>query len=277
MSKIAYFECGHPHDNVIDQFDLKIDKIPICNVQRANLMKYDIVIIPSYSNQDVLSKIKMRLEKFVNYGGIVIVLAARDDKTKWIPYCTYHKRFLNTVKFKNTDSKEAKKIFENLSLDMNTFRFHDVFITHGYFTCNEDICLPLITGNGQDLAMAIIQPKGAAGKFLITTLDPDYHAIIGFTRERMDYNNNAQALFQNMIHWAIEESTNQIVAIRKIRVLLGISRSSLASIFLLTSISVCIVSIFVFLFGLISLNTFGVIASISSILSFILNIWRMRL
>ncbi len=275
MIKIAYFETGRSHDRAIDQFDQKIDKIPIWKVKRINLMKYDIIVIAAYTNQDVLSKIKKRLEQFVYYGGIVVALGVCEDKTKWLPYCTYHLPYLEKIEFENTDRNEVKKLFKNLPLNMNTFKFHDGFIAHGYFTCNEDMYTPLIVGkNTKDLIMAVIEPKSAAGKFFITTLDPDFHGICGYAKERMPDNKDAQTLFQNIIQWAIEEGGKQNIAIKKLRILLWISKTSLILIFLLSSIGLCFLSIVAFLLGLIKLHVFVIISSISSILSLAFGIFK---
>jgi len=61
MPRIAYFETGRAHDKSINELGMSIERIPICKVRRLNLMKYDLVIIPSFYNQDVLSKIQKRL------------------------------------------------------------------------------------------------------------------------------------------------------------------------------------------------------------------------
>lgn len=185
MLKLAFFETGRRHDHVIEQFDgLEIDRVPICKVKSLNLMYYDILFIPSFSNQDILSNISERLKIFLRYGGIIIALGALQDKTQWMPYCTYNLPFLKEIEFKNIDQRQSKIVFDKLSLNQNDFRFHDVFMTHGFFKCNEDICFPLITGTDeQSLVMAILEPKGAAGKVLFTTLDPDFHAISGYQRE----------------------------------------------------------------------------------------------
>jgi hypothetical protein len=50
MPKIAFFLKGTELDKVTDLITFKIEKIPICKVPKINLMKYDILIIPSGTN-----------------------------------------------------------------------------------------------------------------------------------------------------------------------------------------------------------------------------------
>jgi hypothetical protein len=184
----------------------------------------------------------------------------------YLSYCTYNKRHLNDIELLN-NSSESNALFNGLT-EIDNYKFQADFITHGYFTCNEAICQPLIVGKEHnDLVLAIVNPDKSTGKLLITTLDPDYHAVTGHAKSGVEYNKYAQKLFQNIISWAVSQSRKQNWLPKTVRKLIGISQITLISSFLFCSISLCFVSILLYYLGKISIEKLTFIGTLSSIIS----------
>lgn len=280
VPEILFIESGQQHDKIINQLEYKnLKKISIIDLPNVNLMKYDIMIVPSFSNQDVLSRIKSKIENFICYGGILVIFRASTGKNDWIPLCTYFPRHLEKVKFVNTDTKAAKIIFNGLSLEENVFKFHNKFIAHGYFTSDNKNCLPLITGEKDEIVMGIIQADRWKGKMLITTLDPDHHSVSGYPKEGMEFNNNAKTLFHNIINWTIEESKQENIGrkmVRKFRGLLDLSKRFFVSIFISIISIICLCLVLFYFLGIISEKELGAFAAISSVFSLVLSIWEIK-
>jgi len=217
MIKILWIESGQKHDEVIDlvfqrtknKQKINLTKQSICEIFNTDLINFDIIIIPSFSNQDILFKIKRNLENFVKFGGVLVIFGARADKHDWIPFSLlkYRQRYLKQIEI-----KEKGNLFSNLKIeDPNTLKFHDEFITHGYFIGDEELCIPLISGQQKEIVASIIQPPDTTGKIFVTTIDPDYHAIIGYTKskEELEFNENAFTFFRNIIFWAVDQNNKK--------------------------------------------------------------------
>lgn len=268
MPSILYLENGRSSDQTALLFGDLFERVDVCSFNHANLLVYDILIVPSYSNEDILKKNQERLNRFLRYGGLLIALGALQNKRKWFGHCSYHRPFLREVRFRNTDSQEAKTILQGLSLSEDSVRYHDTFVSHGTFTAHAKDCLPLITGEDpKDLVLAIIRPPGLKGKALITTLDPDYHASMGQTREGVEWAQEAQKLYRGIVDWAIQEAETLDPISMAVRKVIGMSQRALTLAVLTAAIAICAGSILGFLLGRISMEMFGVIASVSSILS----------
>ncbi len=279
MPKCAYFERGHSQDGLLESLDgWAINKIPIWDVLKTNILAYDMVLIPSHYNQDVLMKLTHRLKAFVKYGGLLVALGAVACKHEWIPYCKYQQRDieLNSMRVVDTDSPEAKKIFNELKVPDN-LRFQTGFTTHGHLTCAAETCRQLIVDNDnhEAVVMAIIEPKGSDGKMFVTTLDPDCHAIVGYALEEIkDYNPHAIKLFQNILNWAKYERQSRIV--KWWRNCQGLVKTIWSSLLVLCLIIVCLIALVAFMYSKIDKNLFVTFAAISSISSFILTLNSMR-
>lgn len=275
MAKILYVENGRPSDAAMNLEAGRFKKIGICDLKRANLLLYDIVIIPSYSNQDVLKTNFKRLEHFVKYGGILVTLGATQDKVDWLPFCSYNKPFLENVRFKHTDIDDARIIFSDTPMTQDAIQFHDEFVSHGSFVTPHRNCTPLITSDdGVNNVLAVIKPHGLAGKVLITTLDPDYHAVCGHTRKRKNANPQAKSLLTGIIAWAEQQVHSHDSFSRISRYVIGLSRSIVIQSGIILSVSLCLASILGYLLGWLEKDAFAVIASMASISSLGLSVFQ---
>ncbi len=270
MGKIAYFESGRTHDRSVAQLGLKgIENIPDWKVRQTNIMQFAAVIINSSVNQDLMSRIRNRLERFVESGGIVVVLGANEAKTRWIPYCTCYDPCSDKITLENKNSVEGTRVFNGIQ-GRDALKFHDTFVTHGYFTSTVENTMPLIreTDTPQSLVMAILQPPKASGKLLVTTLDPDYHATARHAPGEKAYDQNAAKLLTNIISgWLQWELSRQPTVIKVWRRMKGVSKLSFTWGVTMIMSSICLLSIVCFLLSLISKESFAAIGSVSSIIS----------
>lgn len=269
MPKILYLECGRATDKAFSTMDEIIHMVPEYKISDINLLRYDIVIIPSYSNQDFLKREWPRIDSFLSLGGVVIALGAVQDKNHWLPHIRFHSDSLDEVIVRNSDNNDAKSILGEFASKPQKLRFHDSFVSHGYMTTDRECATPILTGNNPNhLIAALVEFKGKEGVLLITTLDPDYHSIVGHTKDKLKENENAWLLLKQIIKWAKSRSENKGLTVSKIRRLIGFSRevATLAAIFLF--LGICTASTLGVAFKLVDENLFQNIAAATSVISF---------
>lgn len=275
MNRIAYFEIGRKHDESIKMLNMpNVDSIPIMLLYRLNFMKYDIIIIPSYYNQDVLFECRNRLLKFVKYGGILIFMGFVADKNHWLQLCTYSEPYLASVRFHNQDSHDFKAIFNGIDLNNQTaLKFHDWGIAHGSYSCSNDNCTALVTGeHEQDIVMAILQPSRFNGKLFITTLDPDLHSVMGYTLTGHKNLPIAQKLLQNIFKWADELVLRQNRGIYVLRRIVGLPMSTIASNLIMALLVIVLLSLAAKLSNNLANEQFIAVTGVATLLSLVLSI-----
>jgi hypothetical protein len=279
--RILYLTNGRVHDENVRRTYNAISLRSICSASRINLFRYDIIIIPSYSNQDVLMEVSSRLMEFVRCGGVLVALGACQDKQQWLPFCNYHRKFQTTIEFRNTDSNDFKAIFKNIcdmknrEACLDRLRMHDKFYSHGFFTCFNTVSTPLLAGNEPcNEVFTITTPHRFAGKILVTTLDPDYHAVSGFARDNMEAFAPAIQLFDNIVEWAKTMVVNQHAIIAFFKRVKGISTIALVYLIAIAT-SISTIAVLCMLGTVIkgepTIALLGIVGSIASIISLVLS------
>ncbi len=269
MAKILYLQNGRASDQAVSLFGKSITSVPVCSLPHLNLLLYDVLIIPSYSNQDILYDNQQRIETFLKYGGIVVALGAIQNKKDWLSCCTYHdQEYPKNIQFLNRENPASQIIFGGINFDINALNYHDTFFSHGTFGTLSSNTIPLLSTNDTNkLVLSIVHPRGVDGKLLITTLDPDHHTISGQTKHGFIRNHHAEKLFEGIIDWAEKEIDNRGKSFKRWRRIVGLSNMSWLFILLIGTLAMCIFSILGFLVGMIDEKVFSIIASISSITS----------
>lgn len=243
IAKVAFLEVGNAPDKSIDQLGLPlyVDKISVLKVPTLNFFKYDVVVIPSGSNQDVLYGVKHRIASFLKAGGILVVFQVSTDKKPWLDIVCYdgHVRDVNFVK---RDSHASQKIFGTMTSD--DIKFHEWFIAHGYFTSGSDYVTELVTTTNEDsheLVAAVIE--NPSGTYFLTTLDPCLHSVVGYHRGASASNPKATELLRRVIGWAIAKAESQQQRVRWLRSAQGFLQARWLSLALITSCLVCLISL----------------------------------
>lgn len=268
MHQVLYIECGRANDLAVTQVGPEIDHCSISDLWRKNLLRYDVVIVPSYANEDFLKSNWSRFEEFLNLGGVLVALGSTQDKTSWIPYCVAHREFGRTADYVGKDTPEFRMIFADMPLDETSIKYHSEFVSHGVFQVDPTQAKVLLKDpDTGDAVMAILAPPGVAGRLFITTLDPDFHAIIGRTLPPHRWNPNAQKLLANIVSWAKKEAELKGRPMRTLRRLCGLS-SLAASYIVLGAMSVTtLASATAYFVGHFGAEQLGVIGSMASIIS----------
>ncbi|MGO9018699.1 MAG: hypothetical protein ACLQVJ_10155 [Syntrophobacteraceae bacterium] len=278
MPRIAFLEVGRVHDCVMQQlgFD-NVDTVPITTVFTLNFHKYDIVVVPYAYNQDVLHKLRSRIASFVKHGGLFIAFGASNDKSLWLSFCTYSSPFVKDIIFRNQETDEFRDIFRDIPAIPESVQFHDWGISHGSFTCSSEGCLPLISGeHTNDCVMAIIQLPRSTGKYFITTIDPCYHSVVGYTFHGQKTILHAQRLFRNIIEWAVKQTYNQTSLAIWYRRLIGILKSILSAKVIYLGMLLIFMSFIGYIADILSVNVFTAITGAASIISLLISVWRKR-
>ena len=268
MAKILYVENGQANDQAARLLGPHISTCCVSALRSRNLMMYDVLLIPSYSNEDLLLINWPRIERFLKYGGWVVALCGVQGKSKWLPFCKPHPNFAKRVGFKNATTPEGRAIFDGLALDGSSVTYHQGFVSHGGFRSDPDRSLPLlIDSDTGEWVLAVLSPAGLAGRLLVTTLDPDYHAVVGRTLEQVNWNPNAQKLFHNLISWAENGSDTCGRPAKLVRRLMGISSVLMSYSALLVASGVTLLSVVGLATGILGVSTVSVVGSIASLVS----------
>lgn len=280
MAKTLYLENGMANDAAASLVSIPPDRKPLHLLPRLNLLVYDVIVVPSYSNQDLLKASWTRLRQFLRYGGVLVVLAGARDETSWLEFCVFQPKYAPSeeYQFLNQDSQEARAILREIPPSVDNLAFHDRFFAHGSFLVNPSTSIPIISerGDTRRAVLAVLSPAGFSGKLLVTTLDPDYHATAGHTREGTEHNTCAEQLFRNLLEWAVHQSDSRGPHERWARRSLGWSAASLRSTGLVVTTSITLLAFVGWASGFVSPQALGVLGSMASLvgLVFAVHQWR---
>ena len=137
-----------------------------------NLTGYDVLIVPSQLNGNILLENKQKIHDFADQGGIV--LAFGPQPWEWLPDQNWEERPTNFWWWTEKDAKsglvtknENHEFFDYLTLDDSTWH------QHGVFWPKETVTTLIATEDGG--SVLYIDNDSSNGTWVITTLDPDYH------------------------------------------------------------------------------------------------------
>lgn len=182
-SNVAYFE------------------LPIRELYWRDLRRYDLIIIPAWSDQDLLLEHSEQLTRFIECGGVLLQFGCHS--IKWF-------KFVDWIDHANKEARKTKNtvsFFDNI--EFNYLQWHTEFIAHGYLRSRPENSKVLAEdGDDNPIALSIEHGKGIA---YFTTLDPDFHYITGsFIQEnKKERINQANTLLKNSIELALQEFTNR--------------------------------------------------------------------
>lgn len=176
MRKIAVIYGGHaPHyrtfhepkyaqfiDSLIYQLELK----------DFDLTGFDVLIVPSQLNGQILLENKEKLYEFADQGGIIVAMGPQP--WEWLPNQKWEERQTNFWWWleENANSGLVTKnvdheFFKYITLEDSTWH------QHGVFWPPEHTTTLIATEDGG--SVLYIDEKSTKGTWIITTLDPDYH------------------------------------------------------------------------------------------------------
>lgn len=176
MRKIAVIYSGHaPHYRTFNEpkFAQYIEKlIYLPEFENTDLTEFDVLIVPSQLNSNLLLKSAEKIRKFADDGKIVVALGPQP--WPWLPNQKWEHRATNFWWWleENADSglrikNENHPFFDYFTLEDCTWHQHGVF----WPPANTKTLIST-KDNGSVL---YIDDVSTNGTWIITTLDPDYH------------------------------------------------------------------------------------------------------
>jgi len=172
------------------------DFIPlsILDIKNCNLCRYDALIIPFHTDQMALTKYKKKLERFLNNGGILILLGVMANRSQWIPYCEWRGTEKDLREAIISKSGLGAVFFGNIN-DDEIYKLH----IHGllYYPSGENI----INFNDEE-KIFVVDTKNFIGQFLMTTIDPDHHIVRDMTAMSKSIYEISNRLLSNIISWS---------------------------------------------------------------------------
>ncbi len=176
MRKIAVIYSGHAphyrtfHEPKFAQYINKLIYLP--ELENTDLSQFDVLIVPSQLNANLLLNSADKIREFANEGKVVVALGPQP--WDWLPNQKWEDRPTNFWWWleEGGDSglrvrNENHPFYEYFTLADCTWHYHGVFHPPA-----EATTLVATEDEGAVLYMDQISTKGT---WLITTLDPDYH------------------------------------------------------------------------------------------------------
>ncbi len=176
MRKIAVIYSGHaPHYRTFQEpkYAQYIETlIYLPEFEEADLSPYDVLIVPSQLNSNLLLKSVQKIRDFADQGKTVVALGPQP--WEWLPNQNWEHRATNFWWWleENPDSglrvkNEKHPFFDFFRLEDCTWHQHGVFWPPAHATT-----LIETVDHG---AVLYIDEQSTKGTWIITTLDPDYH------------------------------------------------------------------------------------------------------
>ena len=176
MRKIAVIYSGHAphyrtfHEPKYAQYIEELIYFP--DFENTDLTSFDVLIVPSQLNLNLLMKSSEKIHEFANSGKIIVVFGPQP--CNWLPNQKWEDRPTNFWWWldKNSDSglrikNEDHPFFDYFKLENCTWHQHGVYWPPEHVTT-------LIETKDKG-SILYIDEKSTNGTWIITTLDPEYH------------------------------------------------------------------------------------------------------
>lgn len=194
--KIAMIDGGLHHPLVADAIPRRLSIIKTADLLSTNIMVYDVVIILSLTDENVLFRCKKKFADFVDLGGVLIVLGYRVFKTNWLSPLNFHRTSV-TTSYADLNNDDSKQIF-GLPLQISLSGIH----AHGYLESYSPGTRIISHDEDNNAHTAVFRQSGK-GTIFVTTLDPDFH-IVSFETS-VASRDTSRYLFTKIIDWAENE------------------------------------------------------------------------
>ena len=176
MRKIAVIYGGHAphyrtfHEPKYAQFIDALIYQP--ELRDFDLTGFDVLIVPSQLNGDILLDNKKKIDDFANQGGIIVAMGPQP--WNWLPNQKWEERPTNFWWWLEENPSSGlvthnndHEFFNYISLEDSTWH------QHGVFWPPKHAKTLIATEDGG--SVLYIDEKSTRGTWIITTLDPDYH------------------------------------------------------------------------------------------------------
>ncbi len=176
-------------------------ELPVRELAWRDLRRYDVLVIPAWSDQDLLSEHAEKLTHFIYRGGVLLQFGCHS--VRWF-------KFLDWVLEANPSvapTAAGASLFSNV--DFTFLQWHTEFVAHGYFLAkHRDAKVLAVDGANHPVAVAV---KHGSGIALFMTLDPDFHFVTGsfVCKDSDKRRTQAMVLLQGAMRWAMDEFSSR--------------------------------------------------------------------
>lgn len=178
--------------------DVAYRELPIREIAWRNLDKFSVIVIPAWSDQNLLVKNQRQLTNFIKRGGVLIQFGCHS--MRWFSFLAWN--IGENDKIIPTEDGLKAGVFDKIDYDY--LRWHTEFVCHGYFFTKHERTKILATDeNERPILVTVEHGEGVA---LFTTLDPDFHVINGTFLSKDSDKRIAEAfrLLSSIMKWSVE-------------------------------------------------------------------------
>lgn len=178
--------------------DVYYIELPIREIMWRNLDRYDLVIIPSWSDQELLYDFRHKLESFIDNGGVLLQFGCHS--LRWFPFLDWEDGCNNEIQITNNGITSG--IFAGLNFDL--LRWHPEFVSHGSFKIKDKQNTKALAVDEEGKPI-IVEVQRGKGKALFCTLDPDFHYVTGsFLKDQAQERiSEGLSLLSGFMTWAL--------------------------------------------------------------------------
>jgi len=171
-----------------------------------SLFRYDVVIVATHTDQALLLRLKKHLTRYLQFGGVLVLLGATTQGRHWLPLCEWEGKFPESISF-DTTSPDGELIFDRIP-DPNYLQYHSKYVGHGSLRISVAKHDATLAADEAGRVLMFVRRLPSAGVLLATTLDPDYHTSVhvpGPADEAVERTHaKAKHLLDNIIKWAFQ-------------------------------------------------------------------------
>ncbi len=231
-------------------------------------LRYDVLIVPSQTDQAMLQRLKGVLKRYVRLGGVLVVLGAMTHGRRWLPFFQWEPTFTQSVSI-DTSTEDGQRVFQDIT-DAPYLQYHSKYVGHGSITVSVPQGDRVLASDNEGRAVLVVRRLPQSGVLLVTTLDPDFHASVrvpGPAEETPEATHNkAGHLLENIVAWA--RWAAQSTARRRRRRFLGVVLPA-ASVLGLATLYLLPVAVFALLFDPSMVLTVGPVGRFVAAIAFV--------
>jgi|GEM_PF-5184600 len=191
-----------------DAFNDRLPEVTLLRSVRSfptSLLRYDAIIVLTHTDQGMLQHLKKPLTRYVQLGGVLVLLGATTQGRRWLPFCEWEQEFTQSISF-DTESPDGGLIFRGIT-DPSYLKYHSKYVGHGSIRIHVARDDTRLAWDDKDRVVMFVRHLPGRGTLLVTTLDPDYHTSIpvpGPAEEPVETTHRKAAhLLDNIVDWAI--------------------------------------------------------------------------
>ena len=169
------------------------------------LLHYDVLIVPTHADQAMLFRLKRPLIRYLQLGGVLILLGATTQGRRWMPLFQWEQEFTRSVAL-DKSTEDGKRVFKGIDTP-EYLKYHSKYFGHGSITVSVAQGDQVLARDQAARSVIVVRRLPKGGIIFVTTLDPDYHTSVpvpGPAEEKVEVTHRkAGHLLENIVNWGI--------------------------------------------------------------------------